>query len=349
MPQDFVHKINELIRQKLPFALFSLPNSKTVQLYYQKENTLFQKDTLDFEGFVLAPFEWNKTFDYIPSTFSLTIAKATLTKNVLATATAFSKNEIEDSKKQHLALVNQAIKTIKKGNISKVICSRKEILNTSIDILQTFITMLVRYPFAFNYTFQHPKLGKWLGASPELLLAYEHELLQTVSLAGTQAFDLSKTNYTWRKKERDEQQVVTDFIVNQLKQISNTVSCTKPKTSLAGNVVHLKSEITAKMPKNSLSKALELLHPTPAVCGFPRANALAFIRNNENYNRSYYTGFLGVNSKAKLQLFVNLRCLEITKTVDVYVGGGINSASDAEEEWQETVLKTSVIKGVLRV
>jgi isochorismate synthase len=348
MPQDFVHKINELIRQELPFALFSLPNSETVQLYYQKENTLFQKDTLDFEGFILAPFQWNKTFDYIPNTFSLTVDKIALIKNVSANTNEFSTNEMKNSKKQHLTLVSQAIAAIKQGNTSKIVCSRKERLALQIDILTTFITMLTRYPFAFNYTFQHPKLGKWLGASPELLLAYENELLQTVSLAGTQAFDLSKVNYTWRKKERDEQQIVTDFIVNQLKQISNTVSYTVPKTSLAGNVVHLKSEITAKISKKNLSKVLEFLHPTPAVCGFPRANALTFILNNESYNRSYYTGFLGVNLKEKLKLFVNLRCLEITETVDLYIGGGINSASDAEEEWQETVLKASVMKGILK-
>ena len=347
MPTDFIHKIKELIAQELPFALFALPNSDLVQLYFQKDIILHQADDLDFEGFILAPFQWNKRFDYIPNTFSLTVDK----KELLVShnqGNTISSNASEKAEIAHIDLVNRAIATINQGEISKIVCSRKENLDLEIDILHTFIMTLTNYPFAFNYVFQHPKLGKWLGASPELLLAYQNNTLNTVALAGTQAFKTKETAYVWRKKEQDEQQIVTDYIVSQLKQVSDVVTATKAKTSFAGKVLHLKSEISATITKTDLAKALDLLHPTPAVCGFPKEKALDFILKNENYNRSYYTGFLGVNSNDKLQLFVNLRCIELTKTVDLYIGGGINSASNAEEEWQETVLKATVMKGVLK-
>jgi len=347
MPTDFIHKIKELMAQELPFALFALPNSDMVQLYYQQDTILHQAVDLNFEGFILAPFQWNKRFDYIPDTFSLTIDKQELLAFQKQGESILS-NTPEKTKIAYIDLVNKAIATINQGEISKIVCSRKESLNLEIDTLHTFITMLANYPFAFNYVFQHSKLGKWLGASPELLLDYQNNTLNTVALAGTQAFKTKETVYVWRKKEQDEQQIVTDFIVNQLELVSEKVTATKAKTSFAGKVVHLKSEILARMTVNDLLKALDLLHPTPAVCGFPKQKALDFIINNEGYNRSYYTGFLGVNSKDKLQLFVNLRCMELTNTVDLYIGGGINSASNAEEEWQETVLKTTVMKGVLK-
>jgi hypothetical protein len=35
------------------------------------------------------------------------------------------------------------------------------------------------------------------------------------------------------------------------------------------------------------------LHPTAAVCGLPKEAAKAFILENEEYDREYYSGFLG--------------------------------------------------------
>ena len=91
------------------------------------------------------------------------------------------------------------------------------------------------------------------------------------------------------------------------------------------------------------------MHPTPAVCGLPRDMAREFILENEKYNRSYYTGFLGeLNINQKTALFVNLRCMQIydNKSV-IYVGGGITKDSNSEKEWEETVSKSKTMKKVL--
>jgi len=343
--KDFIQKVNDLIQNDLPFVLFSLPDSDKVTLYYQENKELYTAKNLNFEGFVLAPFLWNKTLDYIPNTLSLTLAKAELKTSHSKTISVST----TETKTAHIRLVNRAILDIESGNTSKIVCSRKEQIAVKIAVLDTFITMLNKYPFAFNYVFQHPKLGKWMGASPELLLSYKTGVLKTVALAGTQAFDHKKTHYVWRKKEQDEQQIVTDFIVAQLEQVSSSISVSEAETSAAGNVVHLKSKITSQTAVDKVFKALELLHPTPAVCGFPRKNALEFILKNEGYKRSYYTGFFGLVNQKFIQFFVNLRCLEMAEDLAIYVGGGINGASIAEEEWQETVLKATVMQSILKV
>ena len=112
------------------------------------------------------------------------------------------------------------------------------------------------------------------------------------------------------------------------------------------------------------------MHPTPAICGFPKEAAKQFIQENENYNREYYTGFLGEinflettnrNSnkrnvennaytavKKVSNIFVNLRCMQIIDQIAIiYVGGGITKDSIPQAEWEETVNKTFTIKNCL--
>ena len=90
------------------------------------------------------------------------------------------------------------------------------------------------------------------------------------------------------------------------------------------------------------------MHPTPAVCGFPKKESKDFILKNERYDRAFYTGFLGELNMSTSELYVNLRCMEIEKeSIHIYVGGGITKESDPEKEWNETVAKSKTIKGVL--
>ena len=69
--------------------------------------------------------------------------------------------------------------------------------------------------------------------------------------------------------------------------------------------MHLKTEYTvntAEVAVNNLTLTmLELLHPTSAVGGMPRAEALNFLLEYELLDRSLYTGYWGpVNSSAKI-------------------------------------------------
>ena len=90
------------------------------------------------------------------------------------------------------------------------------------------------------------------------------------------------------------------------------------------------------------------MHPTPAVGGMPKEKAIAFISENEGYDREFYTGFFGPVSREDYQLFVNLRCAQWTKeAVFLYSGAGITSSSDPTLEWVEILKKMKTLAAVL--
>ena len=95
---------------------------------------------------------------------------------------------------------------------------------------------------------------------------------------------------------------------------------------------------------------IDVLHPTPAVCGQPKGNSLDFIRMYEGYDRKFYSGYLGpVNMGNSTRLFVNLRCAELFDDgSSIYVGGGIVKRSNQKKEWEETEEKAQVIKNLLK-
>ena len=77
---------------------------------------------------------------------------------------------------------------------------------------------------------------------------------------------------------------------------------------------------------------------------------MSFILENENYDRAFYSGFLGpIHVKNRSQLFVNLRCMQLKQEhALLYVGGGITQDSVPEAEWEETVLKSKTLLAILR-
>ena len=94
---------------------------------------------------------------------------------------------------------------------------------------------------------------------------------------------------------------------------------------------------------------LGLLHPTSAVCGTPKQEAIDFILATEKHERSMYSGYLGpVNLDNATHLFVNLRTVEIKGNRAIfYAGCGITEDSDPEKEWQETQMKCQTLQRIL--
>ena len=67
----------------------------------------------------------------------------------------------------------------------------------------------------------------------------------------------------------------------------------------------------------------------------------------ENYNRSFYTGFMGLFEKNSCDIYVNIRCAKIIDdNLTIYVGGGITKDSNASDEWNEILNKSQTMLGV---
>lgn len=351
---DFFIKVKQQEAQKLPFVIYRKPYKTEVRGFFQKNDHLYFAETLDETGFVFAPFDGNQMILIPKSQSVIWESDVTSVEENELRDLGYSENKLE--KERFEQLIQNAISDIQKGAFNKVVLSRKEILEVpNFDLVSVFIKLIQRFPTVFCYCWYHPKIGLWMGATPERLLKASRKKFCTMALAGTQNFE-GKTDVIWESKEIEEQQFVTDFILENLKGLTSEVAISSPYTVQAGNVLHIKTDIEGVINKTSkLNQVVSVLHPTPAVCGLPKEVAKEFILDNEGYDREYYTGFLGelnkkdfAEKKQKSDLYVNLRCMQIKENqAHLYMGCGITKESVPEKEWNESVNKSMTIKSVL--
>jgi isochorismate synthase len=260
---------------------------------------------------------------------------------------------------EYTNLVGQAVDFIRTTGIAKVVVSRtsRQSLPQGFDPVDTFLELTVRYPTAFVSLVAIPGIGTWLGASPEVLLTLDAEALTTMALAGTQRRPEDKPvdAVTWGQKETAEQEMVSAYVRDFFARAGiSHLQEEGPRTVAAANVVHLQSLFRVQMDEPRLlslaNRVLDELHPTSAVCGMPKHQALSFILSHEGYDRGFYSGFLGpVHMDGRSSLYVNLRCMQLSKDyASLYVGGGITADSDPASEWRETEMKAETMLSVLR-
>ncbi|MFA5298243.1 MAG: chorismate-binding protein [Lutibacter sp.] len=352
----FFNEIERIFNAKLPFVVFRKPDEELVTAFVQRTPKLYELNSYNETGFLFAPFHSMDKKVLFPfeecDLVSLEMGNSVMvTDEISKEKKPFSSIVATDIlKDKHIALVQKGIDFIRNKQAKKIVLSRKETLECSdLNVVDIFKKMLNSYKNAFVYLWFHPEVGLWLGASPERLLTSFEGNFKTMALAGTQKYG-GTTNVLWQNKEKQEQQYVTEFILENLKESVETLEVSTPFTVQAGNLVHIRTDISGKLKSdNLLEKLINALHPTPAVCGLPKDVATKFILEHEKYNRAYYSGFLGeLNRNESTSLFVNLRCMELENNLaSIYVGGGITADSIPENEWEETVFKTEVMKKVL--
>lgn len=368
---SFFEHITHQFEDVLPFVAYRKPGDFQLHSFYQETDEVYYLENFKESGFAFAPFDENQKGILIPETHTITCEYVFETISDEANEIEIPK-EGQGDRDTHVVLVQKGITHIKENRLKKVVLSRKRTFPKTIDNpIAVFKKLLHTYTNAFVYIWYHPKIGLWFGATPETLLSVENKRVHTMSLAGTQTYK-EASEIIWGNKEVEEQQLVTDTIVSRLQSLVKEIIVGDVTNHRAGNLLHLKTAISAKLDTSqvTLQSIIKALHPTPAVCGLPVEDAKDFILENEGYDRSFYTGFLGElnikrertrsktrrnvenlayrSIKKKTHLFVNLRCMEQTaKGVHVYIGGGITGASIPEAEWEETVHKLGTMGKVL--
>lgn len=351
---DLFLKVKIHQEQQLPFVLFCKPNSDRIVGLFQKNDHIYFLENFQETGFVFAPFD-GVAIPYIPQKFS-----DVMVENVNNADFYFQngRSDLPDEKAKEAfeTLVQKGVEAIKAREFQKVVLSRKEIINlAAFDVETVFRKLTQQYPTAFQYCFFHPKIGMWMGATPEQFLKIKDKNVQTVALAGTQLAGNGE-KIIWHEKEKTEQQLVTDFILEGLQNLVSELTFSSPYSVQAGNIWHIKTDILAKAKsKKTFSNIITALHPTSAVCGLPKASAKEFILENEGYNREYYSGFLGEFNidlatfrTQQSDLFVNLRCMKIVgDTAELFMGCGITKDSIPADEYTESVNKAMTMKKVL--
>ncbi|SHH48128.1 chorismate-binding protein [Winogradskyella jejuensis] len=365
----FFERLEQQYDAQLPFVVYSRPINSIIKCWLQKDDALNKTNTFEESGFVFSPFDLNNPAIVLPQN---ECEHHVLEIENLQLETV--KNEDFESntsgKQTHIELVEKGLTAIKSGQLDKVVLSRCEERLVSEHPITLFKRLFNTYKNAMVYCWYHPKVGLWLGATPELLFKVEGQQLTTISLAGTQPYNADETA-SWTEKELKEQQIVTDYLAEQIAPYTDNTNISEVETIRAGNLWHLKTRLISRIStETKLKSIIQALHPTPAVCGFPKKKAMQFILDNENYNREFYTGFLGELNlqfsktrntnrrnvennaysvvKKQSNFYVNLRCVQIIgDKAKIYVGGGITKGSDANNEWKETQNKAKTMGYIL--
>lgn len=360
-----VHKL--CLRKNLPFATFRLPHQTTVTTYVQTSSNVHQWNSLnDFsvqKGFVMAPFDTRNGKKYIFIKPDLVIDETNPPGNILDKLSLLPDSEsswkheapVVTEKMEYLDQVEHIKTLISNGYFQKSVLSRIKIVEGNFlkDISNIFEEMCNRHPNAFVYVFKSDE-HFWAGASPEPLLRLSERTISTVSLAGTRTSTEENMDLdNWTMKEVLEQEYVTRYIHDILREFEiKEYKKSSPYVKKAGDLVHLRSDFSfdSSLVAQNIGDFLDAMHPTPAVAGQPKQEAVSFIKEFEPHDREYYAGFLGpIQALENIDIFVNLRCMKITpEYLSLYVGGGITLESVPEDEWEETQLKAQSLLNIIK-
>jgi len=263
----------------------------------------------------------------------------------------FTTNNFEADENFYKRYVSDIITDIEQEDTDKVVAARalRRALPDSFSHSNFFFQLLQQYPHAMVYYVNHAEWGCWCGATPEMLLTATENKLQTMSLAGTMP---AHSKEAWGEKELQEQAMVTDFIEQIFEKYQLTIQINQTSELVSGKIKHLCTQLESKTDEEWLTqkfhKLLADLNPTPAVCGIPQFNASVFIGKHEKLERRFYSGFLGISAPKHIQLYVNLRCMEIgLQDALLYAGAGITAYSSPTKEWQETINKLMVLGSII--
>jgi menaquinone-specific isochorismate synthase len=199
----------------------------------------------------------------------------------------------------------------------------------------------------------------FLGASPELLVSRDGDVVRAQPMAGTAprggdpADDarlgealLASNTY------RHEHQVTIDMVYDTLVPWCSYLDYeAEPSVVGVANVQHLATLVEGRLsqPAPSVLELVHPLHPTPAVSGWPRALANEWIAEHEGLDRGRYAGTVGwVDADGNGTWAVSIRCAEVDgRVARVFAGNGIVAGSDPDTELAETQAKLLAVLGAL--
>ena len=243
--------------------------------------------------------------------------------------------------------------------VNKVVLSRLIDIATdkNMDSGALMERLIAQNPASFNFHVPLEDGGVLLGASPELLLRKEGAHFSSLPLAGSarrqpdDVLDREAGNKLLAsEKDRHEHDLVTQAMKAILAPRSHHLSMpSSPQLITTPTLWHLATPVEgdARENENALTLAC-LLHPTPALSGFPHQAAKELIAELEPFDRELFGGIVGwCDSEGNGEWVVTIRCARLREnTVRLFAGAGIVPASSPVGEWRETGVKLSTMLNV---
>ncbi len=257
-------------------------------------------------------------------------------------------------------VVADASAVIRLGEAEKIVLAREVRLETDapFSVAAALDRLVDAYPTCYVFAFDHDD-RVFLGATPERLVEMDGNELKAACLAGSERRGataeedrLLGESLLNSRKDQEEHAIVVRALTEGLSGLCHQlIMPDKPELLSVSNVHHLYTPIVARLRDGvCILDAVERLHPTPAVGGFPRDTALAFIRAHEGMDRGWYAspvGWVGPDGGGEFAVALRSALVDGNHAA-LFAGCGIMGDSDPQREYEESALKLRPMLGALR-
>jgi isochorismate synthase len=261
---------------------------------------------------------------------------------------------------RYLDAVTAARDAVRSGVLKKAVIARDVEVFADDPLDVHGILLRLRSSFGSSYRYC---INNMVGASPELLIEVDGRTVRSHPLAGTAprtgdpvvdarlAEELVAST-----KNQVEHRVVIDMVHDTLLPYCSYLDWeAEPSIVTVANVQHLGTAIEGALtePAPHILTLVRELCPTPALGGFPSAQAIEFITANEGMTRGNYGGAVGwMDARGNGCFAVTIRCAELSndrRTARLFAGGGIVAESDPYSELAETQAKfQAMLSAIIR-
>ncbi len=257
---------------------------------------------------------------------------------------------------ERVAQATEAIRAAGPDGLAKVVLAREILVEADVPFDRAMLLARLRKAYPGCFVFH---VDGFLGASPELLVDRAGDVVTAQPMAGTVRRGESPDDdarlaagLLGSRTYRGEHQITIDMVFDTLLPWCSYLDYEpEPSVVTIANLQHLATLVKGRLshPAPSVLELMAALHPTPAVNGWPRDDAQAWIAAHEGFARGRYAGTVGwVDGEGNGTFAVSIRCAEVHgTTARVVAGNGIVAHSDPRAELAETEVKLQAMLGAL--
>jgi para-aminobenzoate synthetase len=268
--------------------------------------------------------------------------------------------EPRHDRRAYLDRIADCLEEIRDGESYEVCLTNAVTAPIAIDARRTFSWLRRRSPVPYGALLEFPDVAI-LSASPERYLTVGRDrVVESKPIKGTRPRGATPAEDTalhddlaTNAKDRAENLMIVDLIRNDLNRVCEIGTVHVPKifdVETYAPVHQLVSTIRGTLrPDASAVDCVRATFPGGSMTGAPKLRTMQIIDRLEDGPRGFYSGALGWFSlSGAADLSIVIRTLTATENwVSFGVGGAIIALSDADEEFEETVVKSHAMVSAL--
>ena len=257
------------------------------------------------------------------------------------------------SKEAYIDAINKIKEYISNGVTYEVNYTYPSEVLTNLNGIDLYEAILEKQKTPYNTYLETPDLTL-LSYSPELFFKLKGNKILTKPMKGTAPRlgdneDEKRREFLYNDiKNRAENIMIVDLLRNDLGRISKTGTVKVDKLfeiEEHPTVFQMTSEISSELEDDvSLYDIFKAIFPCGSITGAPKISTMRVIDELEPFSRNIYCGAIGFLSPNECEFSVPIRILYGKDNKYTYhAGGAIVWDSTAEDEWEETLVKTKFL------